>query len=455
MIRVGAWMILFISIVGAGIVALPYDHKDVNVWATYALFAVGATVGVYQILTTHTLADRIRRQPRLTLFLSVGILLWTTLLHWFTGGLYSPFMTLYLVALLAVAQLNGLKPMIGMVVGAEAAIWIVTGLKGQWQAENLPLIVAWSAMLLLISGYSTNLVTKLRRQVTHREQVQQEMNHLVTSVQTVSTQVAASAEQLSVSSEEMHLIAEEVAGSAHDIATGADLQAEHVADTARAIGRLNASTQSIAANAKATGDALQQVSDEVMQGHQLLDVLGEHTQEIDRIVGFVERIHDQTELLALNAAIEAARAGEHGRGFAVVAQEVRKLSENSYRAVGEIAELSRQIRQFTATLNHSMAAIANAIHDSAQLAEATIEATQQQESGAQNIVNAMNEVAIIVEENAATTARVSDSTNNQVASFEQVSISAQELAQMSGQLQKFVEQLHVLPRAAEEAVIHE
>lgn len=63
-----------------------------------------------------------------------------------------------------------------------------------------------------------------------------------------------------------------------------------------------------------------------------------NAKDITNIVTIVSSIANQTNLLALNASIEAARAGDAGKGFAVVAEEVRKLSEETNKAVRQINE---------------------------------------------------------------------------------------------------------------------
>lgn len=87
-----------------------------------------------------------------------------------------------------------------------------------------------------------------------------------------------------------------------------------------------------------------------------------HINNTHEVIGFINKVSQQTNLLGLNAAIEAARAGEQGKGFAVVANEVRKLAEDS-------VEATKKINSILNNIESSMQAIIVGIEETAAVAE--------------------------------------------------------------------------------------
>ncbi|WP_164880945.1 methyl-accepting chemotaxis protein [Aestuariirhabdus litorea] len=230
---------------------------------------------------------------------------------------------------------------------------------------------------------------------------------------------------------------EEMTATAHDVAENAARGAE----SAREADEAAAEGKHVVAQ---TTETIEKLAQELEQSMAVVERLAADSDNINKILGVIQGIAEQTNLLALNAAIEAARAGEQGRGFAVVADEVRSLARRTHDSTEEIQALISQLQAGTREVVEAITAgnaSAGVSVKQVQQAVSSLERITQSVS----IINDMNlQIASAAEQQSA----VAEEINRNMASIrmasQDVSEQASESARISGELTGLADQQQAL-----------
>ncbi|SHE41123.1 methyl-accepting chemotaxis protein [Desulfofundulus australicus DSM 11792] len=264
---------------------------------------------------------------------------------------------------------------------------------------------------------------------------------MIENIRSLVGQALDTASRLSASGQELSLSMQQVSAGAQETAGIAD-------NLARVAGQLNEGVEDLEKNvhhasrsARAGEEAMERLrsqmeinQNQISELSTVIHDLGRRSREIGRIVELIADIADQTNLLALNASIEAARAGEHGKGFSVVADEIRRLAEQSARAVTEIGVFIEEVQRETARGVSNVEKSVQSMGEGARLAAETGKHFMSIVQQVENIVRQVERVAGASGEVSAASQEVAAAASEQSGAVERIARAAEELSSLAAEL---------------------
>jgi len=179
-------------------------------------------------------------------------------------------------------------------------------------------------------------------------------------------EVANNAGGLSTSVDDTSSSIIQMSASIKQVAENVTILSSAAEETASAINEINGSLREVEGHAKESATLSEQVTKDarelgmrsiektitgmnkiqetVVKSAEVINRLGERSEQIGRVLTVIDEVTKQTNLLALNAAILAAQAGEQGKGFAVVADEIKNLADRTDASTNEIAQLITNVQ---------------------------------------------------------------------------------------------------------------
>lgn len=265
-------------------------------------------------------------------------------------------------------------------------------------------------------------------------QMSKELDYQSTESTQIALELYDSAETQSSSMRELNQTVDELARAVSEVAENTTELSAVVTETSENGQQASVKMKStVSISEKGKNDmaqvsvAMKNLNHIVAELIQAVEEVNESSDKINNIVQLIGGISEQTNLLSLNAAIEAARAGEAGKGFAVVATEIRKLAETSNASVGDITELTENIKKLVGnTINKTQESADNIRH--------SIEMVGMAENTFEDIYHTINETSSIVQSMIDKVTKVDEVATSVAAITEEQSAAAEEILATSENL---------------------
>ena len=282
--------------------------------------------------------------------------------------------------------------------------------------------------------YIRGIMLKISDNSEHLNGSSQKIAQNLAAAEVNITDVSATMEEMSAAMEETNASLEQISTSVGQVYASIENMAARAEHGKESSGEMNGRAGSVRTEALSRQqEVTTQVADMAQKLNEKIEQ-SQAVQEIAQLTANIIEITDQTNLLALNASIEAARAGEAGKGFAVVADEIRKLSENTADASGEIRGMiqknNESVREGIDITEHTVQILEDNLKSFEEARDEITKAAQiieNQEEYMNNISQSMGTIGSIVDNN------TSVSKENTAAAEEMT----QQTDQLSSQIGKF------------------
>ncbi|MGN6208420.1 methyl-accepting chemotaxis protein [Asticcacaulis sp.] len=244
------------------------------------------------------------------------------------------------------------------------------------------------------------------------------------SVQGVLNEVLSAADLLQGEAEKVSAIAGETRERSQAVSRISTDAAQTSSQVAAASEELTASIGEIRSQTERSDQVVRAAADKGAVAKEVIERLAVSSGKIGEVVNVINDIAGQINLLALNATIESARAGEAGKGFAVVANEVKGLSGQVSRALGEISaqingiqaetkmsvDSMNEILEIIGEISSGSVVVASAVSQQSMVTSEISQNIHATAHGAREIADTMVDVTMSADETGVTAQRVREAT---------------------------------------------